>query len=708
MIASALSNLESYVCTVTTVLAHSLWEGIIVAIFAFVALSLLKNSAPRIRYAMCCCAMVVVLMATAATAVAVWPDGTGSAAYLSGATDGPAREEGGSGVEPATSTPAPSNDVSSPDRWWKSPSIAPYSFMIWVAGVILLSVYHLLGWSRARRLATLGSSAVSTEWQARFEKLCLNLGVRRLVSFMSSSVVKVPCVVGCFKPVILVPVSMFTSLSPSEIEMILVHELAHVRRYDVFVNIMQTAMETLFFFNPAIWWLSRQIRIEREDCCDDAVILTTGNRLSYARALASLEELRMSQTSFGFAYSGTALGHRIRRIVGVTRPRLYSSVLSFSGAVLVASLIAAVVLGALAGLDHPAARAGGAVETAGESNPKSGDLRGDWETESDGNEVRILVYGKGSSGMNYTLDRQRVAHLVGRGTSSFQIVRDAGTLFLEGALEENGSNVEGDGKWYFRPDSSYVRYMAKYGLGESDKQKAFSLAIRDISREYLREMEARGYSGLNVDQLISAGVFGISPELVDEYSAAGYPDLSYNRLLSMQVQGVRPEDSRRFEELGFGHLTADQLISARIHGVTLEFVERFRRAGFQNLSFKDFVGLRVFGLDVSGFEDCYRHRFMDSSESMMVWVCGLGITLEDIEEMKELGFEDVDEIVRMLSNDVTSSYIRGMSRLGYDGLAPSMIIELHNHNVTPSLVKRLRMQGVKDLTPEALIDHARD
>lgn len=650
MIESLLIDLEPYIRTVTAILVHSLWQGIIIVILAAVVLYLLRSSNARIRYAVSCCAMAAVIVATAVTAVSVWPDGHGPERHVSAVTAEPAGGEGSSDVGATINLPAPANDVSSSNPWWKHPSISPYFFMIWVAGVMLFSVYHLLGWRRARGFVRRGTSPVPTEWQARFEKLCDELRVRRLVSLLSSSLVKVPCVVGWLKPVILVPVSMFTSLDPSEIEMILVHELAHVRRYDVLVNILQTAMETLFFFNPAIWWLSRQIRIERENCCDDTAILKTGSRLRYARALANLEESRMFQTSFGSALTGTPFNRRIQRIVGVTRPRFYSSVLSISGMLLFASLFV-VLLGSLGGSNDSVVQAGERIEVTRTFDPQPRDLHGEWETKSAGDQLKILVYGRRSEGMSYILDRNDVAHLIGQGKSSFQIVRDAGTLFLEGTLEERGRKVEGSGEWYFRPDTAYMHFMARYGLQEGDTQQTFSLAIRDISHKYLSTMEEYGYRDLNVDQLISAGVFGISPELVDEFREAGYPNLTYQELLSLRVQGVTPDDARAFEKSGVGPLTASQLISAKSNNLSPKFVETFREAGFHDLSFNSFVTLRAFNIDVDDFEDCYQHRFMDLSEDNMVWVCGFHITLKDIEEMQELGYTDIDSIIKAICRD---------------------------------------------------------
>ena len=650
MIENQLTVLEPYIRTVTTSLMHSLWQGLLAGILAAIALSLSRNSNAKIRYVISCGAMAAIIVATAVTTISVWPDGHDPAKGVSMVTNELASGVGGSDDGATINIPAPVKDVPSSNRWWKYSSVSRYVFMIWVAGVMLFSIYHFLGWRRARGFAKRGTSPVPVDWQARFEKLCDEFRVKRLVSLLSSSLVKVPCVVGWMKPVVLVPVSMFTSLNPSEIEMIIAHELAHVRRYDVLINIVQTAMETLFFFNPVIWWISRQIRMERENCSDDTAILRTGNRLAYARALVNLEELRMFQTSFGSALTGTPLRRRIQRIVGATKPRFYSSVLSISGMLLTAFLIV-VILGSLGGSNNSAVQASEKIEDTQAFDPGSGDLRGEWETESDGNDLKILVYGRGSSGMNFVLNRDEVSHLIGQGEKPFQIVRDAGTLFLRGTLKEHRRQVEGNGDWYFRPDTAYVQFMARYGLREDDRQKVFSLAIFDISRKYLDRMEDLGYRGLNVDQLISAGVFGISPELVEEFREVGYPDLSYQQLLSMGVQGVSPEDARAFGKLGFAHVTPSQLISARTSGLTPGYVREFREAGFHDLSFNSFVTLHAFNIDVSDFKDCYRHRFMDMSEDNMVWVCGFQITQKDIERMQRRGYSDIDSIIMAICRE---------------------------------------------------------
>ena len=125
-----------------------------------------------------------------------------------------------------------------------------------------------------------------------------------------------PTVIGWLRPVVLLPVSCVTGLSPGQLEAIVAHELAHIRRHDYLVDLLQSAVETLLFYHPAVWWVSRRIREEREHCCDDLAVAACGDRAGYARALATLEELRPASAQLAVAASGAPLLRRIRRLAG--------------------------------------------------------------------------------------------------------------------------------------------------------------------------------------------------------------------------------------------------------------------------------------------------------------------------------------------------------------------------------------------------------
>src|SRR5205814_4150217 len=124
---------------------------------------------------------------------------------------------------------------------------------------------------------------------------------------------QVPAVVGWVRPIVLVPASVFTGLTAEQIEALLAHELAHVRRHDYLINLLQTVTETLFFYHPAVWWVSRAIRNERENCCDDLAVEICGNTLAYVRALTDLEQMRQGMPRLAMAADGGSLLSRVQR-----------------------------------------------------------------------------------------------------------------------------------------------------------------------------------------------------------------------------------------------------------------------------------------------------------------------------------------------------------------------------------------------------------
>src|SRR4029434_11149304 len=130
---------------------------------------------------------------------------------------------------------------------------------------------------------------------------------------------------GIVRPVILVPAGIATGMPSDQLDSLLAHELAHIRRADSLVNLVQALVETLLFYHPAVWWVSGRVRAERENACDDLAVETTGNAVAYARALLELAEARRSGPSLAVAESGGHLWNRIHRLVAPARPETSGS-----------------------------------------------------------------------------------------------------------------------------------------------------------------------------------------------------------------------------------------------------------------------------------------------------------------------------------------------------------------------------------------------
>ncbi len=189
----------------------------------------------------------------------------------------------------------------------------------WSLGVLILSFRLVGGWMLTRRLARRAIDTVSPTLEFSAREIGIRLRLRRGVEILESTAVAVPTLVGWVKPVVLFPASALAGLSPEQLQAILAHELAHVRRHDYLINLLQSVVETLLFYHPAVWWVSAQVREEREHCCDDLAVEVCGDRVVYVSALAQLTTIAGDRGFALAATDGSLLG-RVRRILGGQRP----------------------------------------------------------------------------------------------------------------------------------------------------------------------------------------------------------------------------------------------------------------------------------------------------------------------------------------------------------------------------------------------------
>jgi TonB family protein len=339
-------------------LLHFVWQGAAIAAVAELLWHSLRHGPARIRYIVGCLALLSMAVSPVVTmtraldepAAGATRPGAAAAAALDGA---------------AISLPAPRAGHASVPH---ATSLLPAVVLVWLSGVAFLTVNLTAAWMRARRLRRT-AQPVGAEWRAQLDRIAERLRLRSPITLSASTAIEVPTLVGWIRPAILLPGSVLTGLTPTQLDAILTHELAHVRRHDYLVNVLQSAIETLLFYHPAVWWVSRRVRLERELCCDDVVVATCGDRVTYARALASLEELRGREPAIALAATGGPLLARIRRIlspgsVDVSRSSAWT-VLTVAAAVAPTLVFGGAVESAM-----PAATME-TVEIAGQGQPRS-------------------------------------------------------------------------------------------------------------------------------------------------------------------------------------------------------------------------------------------------------------------------------------------------------------------------------------------------
>ena len=300
-------------------LLQFLWQGALMAALFFAAARLFRGS-PALRHALGCVvllSMPVVLGITILRSYSLRP-----AAVDSGFAARPAAPPRVAMLVPSGISRAGS-EIASPhqDTLARNAAtpLAGWVVCIWFAGIVALSIPMTGGWVRAQHLRAQATEALSGVWTRRLEALARRLEISRPVRLYISAGAEVPALVGWIRPCILLPASAITGLDPDQWTAVLAHELAHVRRHDYLINLLQTAVETILFYHPAVWWVSRRIREEREHCCDDLAVAACGNVLIYAGALARLEELRGVNAEPAVAATGGDLLARIRRLTALDR-----------------------------------------------------------------------------------------------------------------------------------------------------------------------------------------------------------------------------------------------------------------------------------------------------------------------------------------------------------------------------------------------------
>jgi GWxTD domain-containing protein len=282
-------------------LVHSLWEGALVALLLGAALLLLRSSGAR--YTVGCVAMLALLIGFFLTFQRVW---TGQ-----GIHGAPLQ----SGAIPKAPLTLGDGMIAVKGLRFHPADYLPWLAPLWLAGVLFFHVRGVVSWMAARRLRRRGVCAATEVWQSRVDRLAARLRVSRSVVLLESCLAEVPVVIGYVRPVILMPVGLLAGLPSGQIESILLHELAHIRRHDYLVNLMQIVVESLVFYHPAVWWISGVMRAERENCCDDLVVATQGDAFAYAAALTALEQNRGTVRDAVLAATGGSLVKRVRRLL---------------------------------------------------------------------------------------------------------------------------------------------------------------------------------------------------------------------------------------------------------------------------------------------------------------------------------------------------------------------------------------------------------
>jgi beta-lactamase regulating signal transducer with metallopeptidase domain len=282
-------------------LLHFIWQGAAIALAASICLRLLHRRSAELRYGVAVAALVLMLVAPVVTFIFYAETGAAALKLLQL-----------TGKTLTDTAPMASVSQAAATAAWTQ-----WILISWSIGVFAFTARLVAGWRMSHQLVRASDALVPEAIIRVFEDLKRQLKLSKPIQLLINTEIDTPMVVGCLRPAVLIPLSALTGLSQEQLTAVLAHELAHIRRHDFLINILQRCVESLLFYHPGVWWLSARIRMEREHCCDDIAVRTSGDRRTYVQALVELERKRQTAPVLSVAATGGSLVQRVHRILGL-------------------------------------------------------------------------------------------------------------------------------------------------------------------------------------------------------------------------------------------------------------------------------------------------------------------------------------------------------------------------------------------------------
>jgi beta-lactamase regulating signal transducer with metallopeptidase domain/uncharacterized protein YnzC (UPF0291/DUF896 family) len=653
---------------------HFIWQGALVLLIYLVLNALLRSSSANLRYLLGCSTLLLMLGLPVATIWVIktspqWAESRRSflqtgEAKLGTDTVLPLTAQENSSV-PNLIQGASGEEARFPFYSYKGvfTSLLPWVVLVWAVGVLLLSLRFIGGLAFAQRLKRAEAGPLIQAWQERINLLSERLRISKPVQLCESVAVEVPAVIGWLRPIILVPASTLVGLNPNCLEALFAHELAHIKRYDYLVNLVQSAIEILLFYHPAVWWVSKQVRQEREHCCDDLAVSTCGNVTVYAHALVELEQLRITMPPLAVAANGGSLLRRIHRLISPSPPALFQVSSWKAGlSILLAGFVIAASAQSIVWSSY--AR----IQVTGNSEPHQ---LVQLPSELPKNPLlpNDPTINRSMNDLSKTLPKTFSNELEGSSLfNSFPFVahnKDADTQ-----SEQNQAAP-------LPPAQDLRNELAALGVGNlSDDQINEMNALR-ITTDYIKEMKALLPQQLSVANLINLRTNGLTKEYIRDLQSLGYADLSVSELVSLRVNGISPTFIETLKNFGYNNLSASQLVTFKLQGIFPTYIQ----------SMKELIGGPI-------------------SATQLIDLKMQGVSAEFIQEMKAEGYPylSADHLIHFRAHGVTVKFIKEMRASGYSTLSAEQLIALKVSNITPEFIESLKANGYGEVSVEKLIE----
>jgi len=583
-------------------LLHSLWQGLILAVLAGTILVLTKKASASLRYNLLCCGLILFLATSGVTFYLQLRSAAGvtqgSVSHPAGSVTGGAAD--GPGSNPAVNVTQPSTHpvrdaIESLVGYFNTH--AALIVLVWFIVFLARFVRLLSALVYAQRIRYYQTKPAPVGWQERLDQLMHKLHISRPVVLLESTLIKIPVVVGFLKPAVLVPIGMLAQLPADQVESILLHELAHIRRRDYLFNLAQHIVDTLFFFNPALIWISSLIRTERENCCDDIAIREARSRRNLVEALVSFHEYRQRENEFAMAFPGNnenQVVKRVKRIVHKTNHSLNAGERAVLMGVLLVLCAAFVTIrhsqkpevGKKAAATPTMMTAASAMTAAPVRNARQKPAMRPAPV-ADTNIKDVEKSASHPSGPAEPVAANDKSSTDGSADTTGATYLGYRNISLDKLIEMKEHGVTAD----------YILSFRKMGYTNITPDQAIELRDHSVTVEFIREFQQMGFKDITLQTAKRLRDHGVTVEYIQSLVGMGYQPFALDRAVDLRDHGVTTEFVSQLNDLGFSHISLEKVQMLRDHGVTADYIAACKKRFGKLFELNDYIKLRDAGIN---------------------------------------------------------------------------------------------------------------
>lgn len=609
-------------------------------------------------------------------------------------------------VSPAVTTPLAVGSSTSHGVVGTLRSI-PWQLMllsVWMAGSLFVLIRLLIAHAGVRLLVRRSTVVDNLDWRYDLDRYKRFLEIEQDIQIRHSRLSSVPMIVGCLRPVLILP-DDHLNWTGERRRIVLLHELAHIKRRDCLTQMIAELTCALVWFNPMVWLASRQLRVEREIACDDIVLMSGTRASTYAETiLETIKTIRQAEWSPVASIAMARKSDLEGRLIAILDPDVRRKRINRASSSLAVGLIAALALPVAVAMP---------VRITPQDLSKNED-KNSYETTTpkpaESVSRQVNSWNSSYNTQNYSFEFSDERADIATARAEFAKSRsDAARRWSDGT----GFDISDD--WSTNDNQSWSISRNSYrspeyrshevALDTLSVEQLIKLRKYGVDSQFITELQQLGYSKLSVDDLIDLAKYGVDPGYIQDLANTGFEKLSVNELVKFSKYGVDSELVAGLKAHGF-NVSTDDVVSLSKYGIDEHDIDAYAQAGLTNIGVDELINMSKYGVDPSDIVEYQAAGYNDLSYDDLISLSKFGIDGDDISGFVALGYSNlsVDELINLSKYGVDADEISALVAVGYNDLSVDELVQLTKYGVDADEIAELSVIGYNDLTVQDMIN----